>query len=283
MRIILFTDIPVWVRPLAAKLEALGAEVVTATSVGEVAEQGLIVNRISAVLFRQQPEKGASFLAALEGWERRGREVVNGSRALALGSSKLSQARLFESLGVATPRTMLAEPGKRALPGYRVLVKPGAGGYGKDIFELDGERAMPELRGHDAMEWVEQEYLTPVDGAVHRVELIGDVILYDACSRIRSQDYNYCLANTQAEVELRPEAEMLPLAANQARMVASAAGMELGAVEYLLDEGKVPHFIDLNPVSSLHPDASSMLGVDPIDLTAEYLLRRATGSSDGAR
>ncbi len=280
MRVILFTDIPVWVRPLAGKLEARGAEVVTAAAVEDVPDDGLIVNRISTLLFRKQPEMGADFLAALEGWEREGRAMVNGPRVLALGVSKLAQAGFFEDAALATPRTMRAEPGKRALPGRRVLVKPGAGGFGKDIFELDGDRAVPPLRGGDAVEWVEQEHVAPVDGAVHRVEFVGDTILYDACSGIRTQDYNYCLANTEAEVELRPEAEMLPLAASQARMVARKAGMELGAVEYLVGEGRVPHFIDLNPVSSLHPGAVTMLGADPLDLTAEFLLRRA-GASTG--
>ncbi len=276
MRIILFTDIPVWIRPLAGRLEALGAEVVIAAAIGEVPPDGLVVNRISTLLFRKQPEKGAEFLAALQGWEEGGRAVVNGSRVLALGVSKFAQAGFFDDNGVATPQTARAEAGRRAFPDRSVLLKPGAGGFGRDIFELEPDRPVPSLPGGDSMEWIEQESLVPVDGAVHRVEIIGAKILYDACSRIRSQDYNYCLANTEAEVELRPETAMSPLAAAQARQLATAAGMELGAVEYLLCAGQVPYFIDLNPVSSLHPTAAALLDADPLDLTAEYLLRRAS-------
>jgi biotin carboxylase len=51
--------------------------------------------------------------------------------------------------------------------------------------------------------------------------------------------------------------------------------MELGAVEYLLDEKDNPVFIDLNPVSSFHPGATAVLGRDPLDATASYLIHRS--------
>jgi hypothetical protein len=53
--------------------------------------------------------------------------------------------------------------------------------------------------------------------------------------------------------------------------------MELGAVEYLLDEKDNPVFIDLNPVSSFHPGATAVLGRDPLDATASYLIHRSAG------
>jgi biotin carboxylase len=53
--------------------------------------------------------------------------------------------------------------------------------------------------------------------------------------------------------------------------------MELGAVEYLLDEKDNPVFIDLNPVSSFHPGATAVLGRDPLDATASYLMHKSAG------
>lgn len=50
--------------------------------------------------------------------------------------------------------------------------------------------------------------------------------------------------------------------------------MELGSVEYLLDAGGQPCFIDINPVSSLHPEAKSVLGRDPMAMIADHLCDR---------
>jgi len=61
------------------------------------------------------------------------------------------------------------------------------------------------------------------------------------------------------------------------KRILRAARMELGAVEYLLDEKDNPVFIDLNPVSSFHPGATAVLGRDPLDATASYLIHRSEG------
>jgi len=61
------------------------------------------------------------------------------------------------------------------------------------------------------------------------------------------------------------------------KKILRAARMELGAVEYLLDEKDNPVFIDLNPVSSFHPGATAVLGRDPLDTTASYLIHRSAG------
>jgi pyruvate carboxylase len=65
--------------------------------------------------------------------------------------------------------------------------------------------------------------------------------------------------------------------AESVKKILRAAKMELGAVEYLLDEEDNPVFIDLNPVSSFHPGATAVLGRDPLDATASYLVHRSAG------
>ncbi|MCH8475985.1 MAG: hypothetical protein LAT55_12255 [Opitutales bacterium] len=275
MRIVLLTDIPVWVKPLADALGTLGADVVVAASIEAVPPEGLIVNRLSTLLVRKDPALSRSYIDALKNWEREGRTVVNGSRALALGYSKLAQAKHFEAVGVGTPRTHPACPGERAIPGHRVLLKPEAGGFGKGIRELDENSPVPTNLREGSGGWVEQALLEPSDGCVHRVEFLGTRILYEACSTLRAKDYNYCLANTEAEVVLQGEEDMSPRAVREAKQVAASAGMELGAVEYLLGEEGIPVFIDLNPVSSLHPKAKDLLLEDPLSLTARYLRHRS--------
>ncbi len=189
----IFTDIPVWVRPLACALEAAGADVVVA-------------------------------------------------------------------------------PGGRALPGIPVLLKPTAGGFGKGIVKLGPREDAPDSLFTSTEGWVEQELITAADGIVHRIEILGDRILYEARSPLTPGEYNYCLAHAESSVTLSLAKDLPVTITKPTLRIASTAGMELGAVEYLLDGDGEPVFIDLNPVSSLHPRASDLLGEDPIVMTADYRL-----------
>lgn len=275
MRITVVTDLPVWVRPLVGTLEAAGAEVEVATRPEDVPGDGLILNRLSTLMARRTPERVAGFEAAFLRWECEGRRVVNGARCFRLGLDKLAQAEHFRASGVRTPRTAPAVPGGRALPGRAVLLKPPAGGFGKGIRELAPDELAPADLFTADEGWIEQERHASADHAVHRVEFAGRRILYDAKSPLRPGEFNYCLAGGDAEVFLTGEEEMRGEIADAARRVADRAGMELGALEYLADPEGGPVFIDLNPVSSLHPDAARVLGEKPVDAIADHLMRRA--------
>ncbi|NQX01661.1 hypothetical protein HQ447_13470, partial [bacterium] len=157
MTISIFTDIPVWVRPLARALEEAGAHVVIATKPDEVAETGMIVNRVSSGLMGKMPQCAMAFQDAFADWERAGRTVINGFDCYRIGHSKLAQASLFEQCGVKTPQTRAAIPGGRALPGIPVLLKPSAGGFGKGISELGSNEDAPDSLFTSADGWVEQQ------------------------------------------------------------------------------------------------------------------------------
>ena len=178
-----------------------------------------------------------------------------------------------------TPRTLPAVPGGRALPGRPVLLKPPAGGFGKGIRSLAAAEPAPvDLFAAEAG-WIEQELFIAPDRCVHRIEILGSDILYEACSPVQPNQFNYCLAHAESEVVLLSAQEISPQIAEAVRKISRAARMELGAVEYLLDEEGNPVFIDLNPVSSLHPRAATVLGSDPLEATASYLIRRATANT----
>jgi glutathione synthase/RimK-type ligase-like ATP-grasp enzyme len=203
--------------------------------------------------------------------------VVNGSLCFQIGYSKLAQAKLFTECGVLTPQTYPAVPGGRAIQGKAVLLKPPAGGFGRGIRRLeDGEPAPDGLFSRDEG-WIEQELLTAADGCVHRVEVLGSDVLYEARSPVQADQFNYCLAHPESDVTLWPPRDIAPKVTESVKKILRAAKMELGAVEYLLDEEDNPVFIDLNPVSSFHPGATAVLGRDPLDATASYLVHRSAG------
>jgi hypothetical protein len=261
VRFFIFTDIPVWVRPLARALEACGADVRVSDCPETIRPQDAVVNRISTRVAR---------------WAKESRRVVNGADCLELGFSKWAQAELMRHCGVRTPRTEIAQAGRRHISDQPILLKPAAGGFGHGIRRLEaGEPVPDDLEGDRPDEWVEQAILEPADGAVHRVETLGGKALYEAVSPVTPDCFDYCLAHATPQVVLKRGTELTGAIARAVGEITSHATMELGSLEYLLDAEGRPWFIDLNPVSSLHPEAKAVLGRDPMDLIADYLCARA--------
>jgi glutathione synthase/RimK-type ligase-like ATP-grasp enzyme len=277
MSISILTDVPEWVRPLVSLLESRGTSVHVTDDPEEIVANGLTVNRVSALLAERDKARADRITHSLQAWEAEGRSVVNGSLCFQIGYSKLAQAKLFTECGVLTPQTYPAVPGGRAIQGKAVLLKPPAGGFGRGIRRLEnGEPASDGLFSRDEG-WIEQELLTAADGCVHRVEVLGSDVLYEARSPIQADQFNYCLAHPESDVTLWPPRDIAPKVTESVKKILRAAKMELGAVEYLLDEEDNPVFIDLNPVSSFHPGATAVLGRDPLDATASYLVHRSAG------
>jgi len=277
MSISILTDVPEWVRPLVSLLESRGTSVHVTDDPEEIVANGLTVNRVSALLAERDKARADRITHSLQAWEAEGRSVVNGSLCFQIGYSKLAQAKLFTECGVLTPQTYPAVPGGRAIQGKAVLLKPPAGGFGRGIRRLEnGEPAPDGLFSRDEG-WIEQELLTAADGCVHRVEVLGSDVLYEARSPVQADQFNYCLAHPESDVTLWPPRDIAPKVTESVKKILRAAKMELGAVEYLLDEEDNPVFIDLNPVSSFHPGATAVLGRDPLDATASYLVHRSAG------
>ncbi|MEM0965375.1 MAG: hypothetical protein AAGJ81_04375 [Verrucomicrobiota bacterium] len=272
MHVALLTDIPVWVRPLANALEKVGATVSIVEERGWEEGADVVVNRLSTAVIRRAPEYANELFEFLLKNEKVGSRVINGSLCLEIGWSKFRQHQLFESMEVRTPRTALIENGERSFPEIPVLLKPPAGGFGKGIEELGvGDPIRPELVGKG---WIEQEKIVAVDNAVHRVELLGDRILYEAVSPLDEGNFNYCLAKATDETSVLQEEQVSVRVKEPILRIAREMGMEIGAIEYMLNQEERPVFIDINPVSSLHPDSKKVLGSEPLDLVARYIVER---------
>ena len=272
MKIFLLTDIPVWVQPLQEALVQRGVEVIVGANLGLEVGADIIVNRLSTAICRTKPEQLLGLRDTLRQWESDGRNVINGSCCLEIGFSKLKQFEHFLECGVCTPQTRLAKAGRRALPGVDVLLKPSAGGFGKGIRMLRSTEAAPADLD-PSVEWIEQEQIEPADGMVHRIELIGDQILYDAATPSTQGDYNYCLAQAGERSILAEPESLHPSTIGAVKKVAQLGGLQLGSIEYFLRADGSTCFFDFNPVSSFHPNATDWLGIDPIQATADFIER----------
>lgn len=294
---------PLWFEPLFAELERRGAEY-RRLSAGElVFDPGerrepfsLVVNRMSPSAWtRGNAHAIFHTLHYLAYLDEIGANIVNGHAAFQVEISKARQLALFARLGLRYPAARAVNdpaqaPAAAASLRFPVLVKPNVGGSGAGItsFETPAElaRAVDGLDlGLDGTALV-QEHLPAADDAVVRVEILGGELLYAIRLRLLPGSFNLCPADY---CELPGIADGvsgrgLPIerfdppsdVVADAKRIVTAAGMELGGVEYLVDarDGQ-PYFYDVNALSNFVANAPDVIGFDPFVDLVDFLLERA--------
>ncbi len=266
-------------------------------------QYSLLLNRMSASAALRGHESGIfftrDFLAHLE---RTGTRVINGHRAFAIEISKAAQLSLLESLGLPFPRSRIincAEAAREAAAeiGFPVMIKPNIGGRGAGIVRLESEaelqRALESGQidlGVDRTALV-QEFIPARGGHINRVETLGGKFLYAMKVFTTGADYNLCPAEIcqteragsagatcladgpKAGLRIEPFVPSPDVIEAVERIVA-AAEIEVGGVEYLIDErdGRVL-FYDINALSNFVADAPRLLGFDPHARLVDYLIQ----------
>jgi hypothetical protein len=296
---------PLWFQPLFAELERRGIAYERLHAGELVFNPGESRSRHSVVLNRMSPSawtRGHAntifhtlhFLACLD---EIGANVINGHAAFQVEISKARQCALMARLGIRHPAARVVNDVRQletAADGLRfpVLVKPNVGGSGAGIRafatadELRAAVAESDVAlGLDGTALV-QEQLPAADESVVRVEILGGEFLYAIRLRLLPGSFNLCpadyceLPGIADGVSGRglpierydPPAEIV----EDAKRIVASAGMELGGVEYLIDERDgLPTFYDVNALSNFVADAPNVLGFDPFVDLVDYVLRRA--------
>lgn len=296
---------PQWFRPLFAELERReipferihAGELVFDPADAEH-RYSLVVNRMSPSAWtRGNGEAIFATLHYLAYLDEIGVPVLNGHDAYLVELSKARQIALLARLGIAHPRTRVIDHAAAAAEAaaglaFPVVVKPNIGGSGAGITSYASlaelERAEIEL-GIDGTALV-QEQLPARGDAVVRIEILDGEFLYAIRLRLLPGSFNLCPADY---CELPGIADGvsgrgLPIerfdppagVIEDAKRIVAAAGMDLGGVEYLVDErtGQAT-FYDVNALSNFVADAPELLGFDPfvqlVDLIAERAARHA--------
>jgi hypothetical protein len=295
---------PLWFQPLFAELGRRGVAYEPVHANELVFDPGERESPYAVVLNRMSPSAwtrgnaGAIFytlhyLAYLEEIEA---AVINGHAAFQIEISKARQVALFARLGVRYPaaRAVSHLPQlEAAADGLRfpVLVKPNVGGSGAGIQPF----ATPaELRDGVAEGVVElgldgtalvQEQLPAADESVIRIEILGGQFLYAIRLRLLPGSFNLCPADycelpgiadgvsgRGLPIEnYEPPGELI----EEAKQILAAAGMDLGGVEYLVNERDgLPYFYDINALSNFVANAPDVIGFDPFVDLVDFLLER---------
>lgn len=284
----------------------------------------LLFNRMSASSYLRGHGNAVFYTRHyLRHLERAGVRVVNGSRAFDYETSKALQLSLFASLGLGFPRTRvvnsLGEVADAARElSFPVVFKPNIGGRGAGIVRFETaadleyglQSGLVEM-GIDSTALV-QEYTRAGGGHIVRVETLAGRFLYAMKVYTEGENFNLCPAEI-CDVERAAEARGVAAAGElcladapkaglkveryeppaevveAVESIAREASLDLGGVEYLIDErdGR-PKFYDINALSNFVADAVRVVGFDPHARLVDYLeeeVRRcatATGSRSSA-
>ena len=311
----IFFEHPDWFRPLFTELERRGIaydKIDAASHAFDPAEReapwSLVFNRASpSAYLRGHGQTTFHTLHWIRHLERIGVPVVNGSDVYALELSKANQIDLLASLGLPHPHSRAINDLKRAVDAarhlrYPVLVKANVGGSGAGITRYDTERALADAvaggnvsLGVDGTALVQE--LAPLrDGHITRVETLDGEYLYAINVFPAVGSFDLCPADacqTTTGVELvrgacavdapksglrvegtTPPREIIA----QVERIARAAKLDVGGIEYLVDDRDGKHyFYDVNALSNFVADAVNVVGFDPFARLVDYLERREAG------
>ena len=248
----------------------------------------VVLSRVAMSSFMREAEHGIFYAEALLAhWARNGATVLNGADVIAVDSSKARQLSLIAGLGFGTPKTRVVHRRDDILPAaaemdFPLLLKANIGGSGAGIVRYERreelEEAVRERFLPDSVDKVLllQDYVPARGGTIVRVETLGGDYLYaievesgggfDLCPA------DACLAAPGREA-IRMTAVMPPPAlVDAAERIARAAGLDVGGVEYLIDDRDgVARFYDINALSNFVANPLDVLGWDPHERLIDHL------------
>jgi hypothetical protein len=309
--IAIYHEHPDWFRPLFAELDRRGTPYVALDAADHTFDPyaqrvpyGLVLNRMSPSAYLRDGPHTIFYTSQYLDWlEHRGVRVLNGWMAWQTEISKAAQLTLLHGLGLPSPRARVfhhPSQAPAAATGLRfpVVVKPNVGGSGAGIRRFDTPEALADAAstldlGIDRTALV-QEFIPPESGRIVRVEVLDGRYLYAIRVYTDGAGFNLCPADVCQGVDgtelertacpadaprngLRVEGYTPPAAiVDQVERITSAAGIEIGGVEYLIDErdGRL-YYYDVNALSNFVANAPETIGFDPFVNLVDYLLERA--------
>ena len=314
--IAIYHEHPDWFRPLFAELERRGVPFARLDAAHHRYEPGaarppyaLLFNRMSPSAWRRGVGHGIFYTAQyLDQLERRGVRVINGTRAFLTEISKARQLALLDSLGLEFPRALVIHdprqaPAAAARLRFPIVIKPNVGGSGAGVRRFDHPDALAAALGDGGLDLgldhtaLVQEFLPAADARIVRVETLGGRFLYAIRVYTSGESFDLCpadicqgvdgaeLARAACPVDaprsgLRVEGYAPPPEiVGEVERIVSAAGIDVGGVEYLVDARTGRHvYYDVNALSNFVADAPRVVGFDAFARLADYLVAEAEGA-----
>jgi len=315
--IAIYYEQPHWFKPLFAELDrrAIPYEKLDATTHSYAIEDhpeqqyALVVNRMSPSAWNREHGDTIFYtLGYLDHLEARGVRVINGSQAFRSELSKASQLSMLDSLGIAYPKArVIHRPNQAASAAlslrFPVVVKPNIGGSGAGVKRFDSLEQLTAaadagelLFGLDSTALV-QEFIPARGGYIVRCEVLGGKFLYAIKVHTTGESFDLCPADicrTTSGIDLNRAACALDAPKSGIRVegyeppasviydverIMAAAGVELGGVEYMIDDrdgdAGLPLYYDINALSNFVADGPNVVGFDPFIRLVDWLVLEA--------
>jgi len=287
---------PTWFEPLFAALDRRGVayEAIRLSDhrfdpASSEIPAPVVLSRVAMSSFLREAQHGIFYAEALLAhWAANGARVLNGAGVVAVDSSKARQLSLISRLGYSVPETRVVHRREDLLDAaaamrWPLLVKANIGGSGAGIVRYGGraelaasiaEGTVPE--SVDSVLLV-QDYAPARGGAITRVETLGGRFLYAIEVESGGDSFDLCPADAclaqpgRAAVRMTavtPPAELV----EAAERIARAVGLDVGGVEYLIDDRDgIARFYDINALSNFVARPLDVLGWDPHDRLVDFL------------
>jgi glutathione synthase/RimK-type ligase-like ATP-grasp enzyme len=287
---------PTWFEPLFAALERRGVryEGIRLSDHGfDPASTDIpapvVLSRVAMSSFLREAEHGIFYAEALLAhWAANGARLLNGVGAIAVDRSKARQLSLISRLGYGVPRTRAVHR-REDLPAaartmlWPLLVKANVGGSGAGIVRYESEEALARSLAEGSVPasvdgvLLVQEQVPARGGTIVRAETLGGELLYAIEVESGGDSFDLCPADAclagpgRAAVRMSataPPAELV----EAAERIAQAAGLDVGGVEYLIDDRDgTARFYDINALSNFVARPLEVLGWDPHERLVDYL------------
>ena len=287
---------PTWFEPLFAALDRRGVryEAIRLSDhrfdpASAEIPAPVVLSRVAMSSFLREAEHGIFYAEALLAhWAANGARVLNGAGVIAVDSSKARQLSLIARLGYGVPETRVVHRREDLLAAARtmrwpLLVKVNIGGSGAGIvrYGSEGELAAAIADGTvpDSVDSVLliQDYVPARGGVIVRVETLGGKFLYAIEVESDGGSFDLCPADACLAQPGRAAVRMAAVTppaglVEAAERIAQAAGLDVGGVEYLIDDRDgEPRFYDINALSNFVANPLDVLGWDPHDRLVDFI------------
>jgi glutathione synthase/RimK-type ligase-like ATP-grasp enzyme len=248
----------------------------------------VVLSRVAMSSFLREADHGIFYAGALLAhWARNGAKVLNGAEVIAVDSSKARQLSLIAGLGLGIPETRVVHRREDVLPAaadmaFPLLLKANIGGSGAGITRYESREALEEaVRERALPESVDkvlllQDHVPARGGTITRVETLGGAFLY-AIEVESGGAFDLCPADACVAAPGREAIRMTAVTPpapllDAAERIARAVGLDVGGVEYLIDDRDgTARFYDINALSNFVANPLDVLGWDPHERLVDHL------------
>ncbi len=287
---------PTWFAPLFAALERHGVAYQpiklsdhSFDPASSAIPAPVVLSRVAMSSFLRESEHGIFYAEALLAhWAANGARVLNGADTIAVDSSKARQLSLISKLGYRVPETRIVHRRQDLLAAgktmsWPLLVKANIGGSGAGIVRYGSEAELAASIAEGSVpESVDsvllvQDYVPARDGTIVRVETLGGKFLYAIEVESGGDSFDLCPADACLAQPGRTAVRMTgvtptPELVEAAERIAPAARLDVGGVEYLIDDRDgSARFYDINALSNFVAKPLDVLGWDPHDRFVDFL------------